>query len=266
MSDTTTVPLAGLPAPTPKRPQPEAIAGNEKELLRWALENSTDSGNVDRDKLMTHEEFKEMWKELCPDTVDQLRENLATLRSDSPTRDDIYLALDKILFIVEDIDAADWFVDLDGYATVMPMIDHEDTEVRGAAAWIISNSLQNNPKVQGKFFDKVGLAPLMESFERETAEDPLKRKISAISSAIRSFKPLREQFYELDGIKRLEKKCAGSSMLCFRFCWTISVILDDEDADDTARLRDSGVAEYLKAHAEEIGDEEVLSSVLARLA
>ena len=58
----------------------------------------------------------------------------------NPNDEEMYLALDKTLFIVEDIDAADWFVDLHGYDAVVPLMDSANPEIRMAAAWIISIS------------------------------------------------------------------------------------------------------------------------------
>ena len=258
-------PVAGLPSPAPKPKQPEALPANEKELLRWAIENSTDAKNIRPDHLMSHEEFKEMWKDLCPDTVQQLKDNLAVLRSGTTDTEAIYLALDKLLFIVEDIDAADWFVDLDGYATVVPLMDSDNTEVRKAAAWIIANTLQNNPKDQCKFADKVGIEPVLESFEKEKFEDALKRKFTLIGNALRGCKMLREDFYAADGVKKLHAKCCEFPSLFYRYCWLIGAILDDNDSDDVQVFGDNGVKAFLVEHSKDIDDEEMLKSVVDRL-
>ena len=259
-----TQPVAGLPMPAPKA-EPEALPANEKELLRWAIENSTDAGNIRKDHLMSHEEFKEMWKDLCPDTVEELKSNLAVVRSGTATGEPLYLALDKLMFIVEDIDAADWFVDLDGYATLVPMMEDKDPEVRKAAAWIVSNTLQNNPKDQCKFADKVGLDPILESFDKEKVEEPLKRTFTLISNALRGCKMLREDFYSMDGVKRLQTKCVEFPSLFYRYCWLIGAILDDNDSDDVQVFRDKGVKAFLVEHKKEIDDEEMLKSVVDRL-
>ena len=190
---------------------------------------------------------------------------MAVLRSGTTDKEALYLALDKLLFIVEDIDAADWFVDLDGYATVVPMMSDENDEVRKAAAWIISNTLQNNPKVQCKFFDKIGVEPIVATFDKEKIEEPLKRKFTLICNALRGCKMMREDFYEMDGIKRLQTKCEEFPSLCYRYCWLIGAILDDNDSDDLQVFRDVGVKGWLANHKKEIDDEDMLSSVLGRL-
>jgi hypothetical protein len=213
---------------------------------------------------MSHQEFTEMWNELCPDAIKQLKENLATLRG-TPTKDELYLALDRLLFLVEDIDAADWFVDLNGYDDAFRLIDHPDPEVRMASSWIIANTLQNNPKDQQKFLDKYGLAPVLASCETEDAEKPAVRKFTLISKAILAFKPLRQQFYSLEGIPRCQAFCARFQALYFRFCWLIGAILDETDPDDIEVFRQTQVKEFLLAHAAEINDEEILQSVIARL-
>lgn len=254
-----------LPAPAPKKEEPEGLPANEKDLLRWAIENSTDAKNIRKDKLMSHEEFKEMWDALCPDTVKELKENLAVLTSGEKDQEKVYLALDKLLFIVEDIDAADWFVDLNGYETVVPLMNDSNDEIRKAAAWIVSNTLQNNPKDQCKFFDKVGMEPVLESFQSEQSLDAVKRKFTLISNALRGCKMMREQFYELDGLKKVQAKCEEHTSLFYRFCWLIGAILDDCDSDDQAIFKEAGLKAYLIAHASDVNDEDMLNSVTSRL-
>jgi hypothetical protein len=250
-----------LPAP---REQPEAIRPNEKDLLRWAIENSQDASNVRPDHLMSHEEFKEMWNDLCPDVIKQLKDNLALIRS-NPDDEKMYLGLDRLLYLVEDIDAADWFVDLNGYTDALALMDSPNSEIRMAAAWIIANTLQNNPKVQQKFIEKVGLEPCLASFERETVEKPAIRKFSLVSNAIRAFKPLRVQFYEINGLQRLVALCERFQALQFRFCWMIGAILDEEDKDDLKVFTELKVKEFLVQHREQINDDEVFNSVVDRL-
>jgi hypothetical protein len=253
--------MAALPAP---KPQPEALPPNERDVLKWALENSQDSSNIRSDQLMSHEEFKEMWNELCPDVIKQLKEALARVRG-NPTKEELYLALDQLLFIVEDIDAADWFVDLNGYDDAFRLINDPDPEIRMAAAWIIANTLQNNPKDQQKFLDKYGLEPVFASFEMEEAEKPAARKMTLVAKAILAFKPLRQQFYALEGIQKCERFCEKFRPLYFRFCWLIGAILDEGDPEDLEVFGKLQVKQFLLAHAGEIDDAEMLQSVVTRL-
>jgi hypothetical protein len=213
---------------------------------------------------MSHQEFTEMWNELCPDVIKQLKENLATVRG-TPTKGTLSFALDRLLFLVEDIDAADWFVDLNGYDDAFRLIDDPDPEVRVASAWIIANTLRNNPKGQQKFLDKNGLARVFPSCEREDAEKPAIRKFTLISKAILAFKPLRQQFYALEGIQRCQAFCARFPPLYFRFCWLIGAILDEADPDDTEVFRQTQVKQFLLAHTAQIGDDDILQSVISRL-
>jgi hypothetical protein len=252
-----------LPAPDP-REQPEAIRPTEKDLLRWAIENSEDASNIRKEALMSHEEFKEMWNTLCPDAIKQLKDNLALIRS-NPDDEQMYLGLDRLLYLVEDIDAADWFVDLDGYKDAVTLMDSPNPEVRMAAAWVISNTLQNNPKVQRKFIDKVGLEPCLASFDREAVEKPAIRKFSLVSNAIRGFKPLRTQFYQINGVQRLLELCERFPALQFRFCWMIGAVLDEEDQEDLKVFNDLKVKQFLVRHAQQINDDDVLKSVVDRL-
>ena len=246
------------------REEPTAIPPNEKELLKWAIEHSENVNNIRNDHLMSHEEFKEMWNDLCPDTVEQLKNNLKIIRS-NPNDDDMYLALDKTLFIVEDIDAADWFADLKGFDAVIPLLNNSNAEIRMASAWIISNSLQNNPKVQKKFYDQIGLQIPLQSLESETEEKPAIRKLSLISNAIRGYKDLRQQFYKLDGLSIVMNACKKFKPFYFRFCWLIGAILDDEDKDDYEVMKKLNVKEFLIKHKKDIDDNEIYSNVISKL-
>ena len=241
-----------------------ALPPNEKELLKWAIENSQDVKNIRNDHLMSHEEFKEMWNDLCPDTVQQLKDNIAKIQSNPPV-DELYLALDKLLFIVEDIDAADWFVDLHGFDTILPLLENSDAEVRMAAAWIIANTLQNNPKDQQKFIEQVGMERVMKPFQEETIEKPMIRKFSLVSNAIRGCKTLRQQFYELDGIKLMMDSCVKFKQIYFKFCWLIGAILDEEDADDKKVFQEYHLKDFLIEHKADINDNEVFENVISRM-
>ncbi|KAH0790905.1 hsp70 nucleotide exchange factor FES1 [Histomonas meleagridis] len=241
-----------------------ALPPSEKEVLKWAIENSQDVKNIRNDHLMSHEEFKEMWNDLCPDTVQQLKDNIAKIQS-NPPRDEMYLALDRLLFIVEDIDAADWFVDLHGFDIVLPLLENEDAEVRMAAAWIIANILQNNPKDQQKFTEQVGMERVMKPFQDETVEKPMARKFSLISNAIRGSKILRQQFYQLGGIKAMMDICTKFKQIYFKFCWLIGAILDENDEDDKKVFDECHLKEYLIEHKADINDDEVLENVISRM-
>lgn len=255
-----------IPVPNNNQPaeQPEAIPGNEKELLRWAIQNSQDAKNIRNDHLMSHEEFKEMWNELCPDTVEQLKANLEKIRS-NPNDEEMYLALDKTLFIVEDIDAADWFADLKGYDAVVPLLESPNTEIRMAAAWIISSTLQNNPKVQKKYFEQVGLQKPIEALDKETVEKPAIRLLSLISNAVRGSPELRQQFYQFNGLQVIEKACQKFKPIYFRFCWLIGAILDEEDDNDKNILSENHIKSFLTEHKADIDDDEIFQNVVNRL-
>ena len=83
---------------------------------------------------LSHEEFAEIWETMFPDVVKQIKENLAIINDESSDQEKLYLTLDKLLFICEDIDAADNFVDLKGYDTVVKLLDHENPEICMASA------------------------------------------------------------------------------------------------------------------------------------
>ena len=193
-----------------------------------------------------------------------MKNNLSIIRS-NPNDDDMYLALDKTLFIVEDIDAADWFVDLKGYDAVIPLLDNENPEIRMASAWIISNTLQNNPKVQKKFYDQVGLKIPLKSLESETVLKPAIRKLSLILNAVRGFKELRLQFYKLNGLEIIMSSCKKFKQFYFRFCWLIGAILDEGEKEDAKNLKKAKVIDFLKNHKKDIDDNELYSNVVSRL-
>ena len=243
----------------------ERIKPTPDGLLKWALSNSKEGEKIDQNKLMTPEELKEFWKEAFPDEIQLLKDNLEVLKKKEGTSDEIYYSLDKVLFIVEGIDQADWFADLNGFEIVEPYLFDEDSECRMAAAWIFSNSLQNNPKVQKKFLEKIGLKKSLESIMNETVEKPLLKKFTLISSAIRSFLPLRIQFYELNGLNILINLLNKFSKLNYRFTWLIGAILDEEQQFDKEIFQKFDIKNILLNNSKEIDDDEILNNVLSRI-
>lgn len=236
-------------------------------LLRWSVANSNpeEIKNVDKAKLMTHEEFKELWETAFPDEIKVLKENVKVLENKPEKLEDLHLALDKVLYIVEGIDQADWFADLNGFEIVLPYLRDPNTETRMAAAWIISNALQNNPKVQDKFLKKIGMQKILDTLDGEDDEKPAKRKVGMISSAIRSFVPLREQFYSLNGFKKIIEITEKFPVLFSRLCWTVGSILDEENLMDKTELAKINMKEYLLSHKKEIDDDELLQTTVSRL-
>lgn len=238
---------------------------NPKQLLTWAIENSKPGEKVRDDHLMSHEEFSKMWNDMFPDVVKQIKDNLAVLTSPDSDDEKMYLALDKLLFICEDLDAADNFVDLHGYDTITKLLEHTNPEIRMAAAWIISNSLQNNIKVQCKFTKQVGISLLLDTLDKESVEKPMIRKFGAISSAIRGFLIMRKQFYSLNGIQRLINACQKFPTLYYRFCWLIGAILDEEKPTDKEEFNKVNMKSILESNKEKIDDLELYNNVVSRL-
>ena len=245
----------------------DEIKQTPEGLLRWSIENSKQEEvkNVDKAKLMTHEEFKELWEQAFPDELKVLKENLKKIEDKPEKVEDLHYALDKVLFIVEGIDAADWFADLKGFELIIPYLHDSNSETRMAAAWIISNALQNNPKVQEKFKNRIGLEKILTSLEGEDVEKAAKRKVGMVMSAIRAYKPLREDFYKLDGMKYLLALCEKFPVLYSRLCWCTGAILDEEDKEDITELNKLGIKKILIDHKKDVDDDELLQTVVNRL-
>lgn len=236
-------------------------------LLQWSIANSKpeEIKKVDKSKLMTHEEFKELWDSAFQDELKVLKENVALIKNKPEKVEDLHLALDKILYIVEGIDQADWFADLNGFELIFPYLSDENSETRMAAAWIISNSLQNNPKVQGKFQTRIGVEKILKTLEGETVEKAAKRKVGMIMSATRAFVPMRKDFYKLDGFKYIIELCEKFPTLYSRLCWFVSAILDEEDKEDVKELNKIGMKKFLLDHKKEIDDDDMIDAVIRRL-
>jgi len=234
-------------------------------LLKWAIQNSQEGSKIDQSKLMSHEEFKEFWEKAFPDEVQALKENLQKLQERHGTTEELYYSLDRVLFIVEGIDQADWFADLNGFEVLLPYLTDGNSESRMASAWIYSNAIQNNPKVQQKFMDKIGMNRVLLTIPEESNEKAATRKFGLLSSAIRGFKPLRIQFYESNGIKVLLSMCEKFPSLYFRLTWLIGAILDEEDPEDKRVFNQFQLKELLKSKKSHIDDEELLHNVISRI-
>lgn len=236
-------------------------------LLQWSLEHSDPKAqaNVDKSKLMTHEEFQELWKTAFPDEVKILKENLAIIRERPSDLPKMHEALDRVLFIVEGIDQADWFADLEGFELVLPLLKDDNEETRMAAAWIISNALQNNPKVQDKFMNKVGVKQLLDSLDGEEVENAAKKKFGMVTSIIRGYKPGRTSFYQNNGMKKLIEVAEKYPSLMLRIVWLVGAILDEEDPSDKAEFQKENLKSYILTNKAKFGDDEMVDSVVSRL-
>ena len=245
----------------------DEIPQTPEGLLRWSIENSTpeNQAQVDNTKLMTHEEFKELWNVAFPDELKVLKENLQIIENKPTDIEQLHLALDKILFIVEGIDQADWFADLNGFELIFPYLFDANSETRMAAAWIYSNALQNNPKVQKKFQNRIGINKIISVLKGENVEKAAKRKVGMIMSAVRGYKPLKEEFYNLDGFSLLLPICEEFPSLYSRLTWFVSALLDEEDPYDKEELNKMNIKQLLLDHQQEIDDDELLDVVISRL-
>lgn len=236
-------------------------------LLKWSIKSSDPSnfGKIDREKLMSPEEFRELMDMACPDEMKMIKDNLDIIKSYPSDKEVLYKALDVILFRVEGIDQADWFADMNGFEIIYDLMEDPDPEIRMACFWIVLNATQNNPKVLEKFHNKIGVDKLLKKFEGETDFNCVKKKFGAVTCVIRGYKPSKVKFYECGGLDTLLKVCEKHNELFPRFAWFISGILNEEDKSDIEVLKKFNAKEVLQKYKKEIDEDELLQEILPKL-
>lgn len=81
--------------------------------------------------------------------AERMKEALVIVNDASESQAHKEYALDFILFAIEDIDNACDFVRFDGaLATLLRLLEDDNTTMRLGAAWLLGTLAQNNPKVQ----------------------------------------------------------------------------------------------------------------------
>jgi len=154
-------------------------------LLRFCLEHSdgtvgeTDMSRYQRDP----EDYKWLMAALnnLESDTQKMKKLIDQLNQDIPTQEKKY-ALEGIQYFVEDLDLANDLIKVNGLATMVKFISHEDHDIRLWVAWIIASLTQNNPTTQLALYKLDVFKLLCEALQKETNDLTKDKQLYALSS------------------------------------------------------------------------------------
>ncbi|CAH0713466.1 unnamed protein product, partial [Brenthis ino] len=213
-------------SPTEQPRQPRNLQG----LLRFAMEatKSEDAPGTSDLSPMDEERRKfleEALKAMSVDVAEMLQDAIKLLKDVSVMNmikrgeeipDNINGRLNQIMDYVDDIDVANDFKKIGGFAIFPVCFGCDNDEVRSKTSSIIGTICQNNPPCQTKAIE-CGLLGLLihlanSALDSNTNSNLFGKYLYGISGIIRGFDPAIKQFIELEGLELLMKALQGSNM------------------------------------------------------
>ncbi|KAG7560523.1 Armadillo-type fold [Arabidopsis thaliana x Arabidopsis arenosa] len=174
-------------------------------MLHWAIghsdpatlkEAAKDAEKMSLDELQKRQlELKELVEKLkMPSDAKLMQIAIDDLKNSSLSLEDRHRALQELLILVEPIDNANDLSKSGGLRVVAGELNHDDTEVRKLAAWVLGKASQNNPIVQEQVLELGALTPLIKMVNSSSAEEAVKA-LFAVSALIRNNIAGQDMFY-----------------------------------------------------------------------
>lgn len=191
-------------------------------MLQWAIGHSDPAKlkeKVQEIKHLSPDEIKARQmkiKELMevvqmPSDAKLMQIALDDLNNVSLPVEDHLRALQELLVFVEPIDNANDLQKLGGLPVIVRELNHADTEIRTASAWVLGTASQNNPFIQNHLLQLGALAKLMTMVKSKFSEEAIKA-LYAISALIRNNSDGQELFYAEAGDLMLQDILSNSSI------------------------------------------------------
>jgi nucleotide exchange factor SIL1 len=120
------------------------------------------------------------------------------LNNSSLSLEDRHRALQELLILVEPIDNANDLSKSGGLRVVAGELNHDDTEVRKLAAWVLGKASQNNPFVQEQVLELGALTTLIKMVNSSSTEEAVKA-LFAVSALIRNNIAGQDLFFAAHG-------------------------------------------------------------------
>ena len=210
--------------------------GNYLGILKWTLAQTDGGAPTTEAKPMSAEDkafLENAMKELTVDQVEDMKNIIKVLAKEDgeDTFEEKRDALDKLQDIVGFIDYArggyhvcdtscychdthdvhpDFFI-VGGYGPLALCLRSKDPEVRGQAAGVFAELLQNHPKTQGWALEQGLLQDLLKLTEEESSAPVMAKLFLAISAMVGSFAPAKQVFVESNGLAILEEVLQSES-------------------------------------------------------
>ncbi|CAE6075923.1 unnamed protein product [Arabidopsis arenosa] len=191
-------------------------------MLHWAIghsdpatlkEAAKDAEKMSLDELQKRQlELKELVEKLkMPSDAKLMQIAIDDLKNSSLSLEDRHRALQELLILVEPIDNANDLSKSGGLRVVAGELNHDDTEVRKLAAWVLGKASQNNPIVQEQVLELGALTPLIKMVNSSSAEEAVKA-LFAVSALIRNNIAGQDMFYAAHGYIMLQDVMSNGSL------------------------------------------------------
>jgi len=179
---------------------------NLNNLLKWSIENSKPQGTtgvaaVDNGAgagAPTGTPSSDLTPELMaalfggPSEAELMKAAIELINDpdESVTLDQRLTAFDNFEQLIESLDNANNLENLQLWAPLLDLLEHEERELRLMAAWCVGTAVQNNVKTQERLLARGGLPRLVHLATHDDEHETVRRKaIYALSSAVRNFQP-----------------------------------------------------------------------------
>ncbi|CAL9246717.1 unnamed protein product [Arabidopsis halleri] len=191
-------------------------------MLHWAIghsdpatlkEAAKDAEKMSLDELQKRQlELKELVEKLkMPSDAKLMQIAIDDLKNSSLSLEDRHRALQELLILVEPIDNANDLSKSGGLRVVAGELNHDDTEVRKLAAWVLGKASQNNPFVQEQVLELGALTTLIKMVNSSSAEEAVKA-LFAVSALIRNNIAGQDMFYAAHGYIMLKDVMSNGSL------------------------------------------------------
>jgi len=203
-------------------------------LLKFCLQHS--DGNVGDTNIANYQRDPEDYKWLMEalnnlESDSQRMKKLVDSLNSNSTVSVIKYALEGIQYFVEDLDLANDLIKVNGFTTILKLIEHEDPEIRFWIAWIIASLTQNNSTTQLALVKLDVLNLLCTAIQKETYDPAKDKQLYALSSLLSGNQTLMDLFVDkyngLDYLVSLTLSKIPSTQ--FKALWFLHKLLSSRD-------------------------------------
>ncbi|KAK3944136.1 nucleotide exchange factor Fes1-domain-containing protein [Diplogelasinospora grovesii] len=194
---------------------------NLNELLKWSIEHSAPSNNTNGVTAHTNGDAPpadgtQVSNAAATSSIDPavmaalfggpseaelMKAAMAVITDPDPevTLENKLIAFDNFEQLIESLDNANNLEDLNLWAPLLGLLDHDEDQLRLMAAWCLGTAVQNNAKTQERLHALGGIPRLVNLATNDNEPQAVRRKaIYALSSAVRNYQPAMD-----DAIKEL---------------------------------------------------------------
>lgn len=211
---------------------------NMQGLLKFAMEATAaeDAPNAGQLPAMDDDRrrfLEEALKTLTVDVVREIEKSMKTLMDPATAEEDKAEAIEVIIDYVEDIDAANDFFKVGGFAIIKPGLNSENVDVRIGTLRLVGELAQNNPFCQQHLLEADILPRLIELLSEDAPV--ASQAMHAISCMVRQYEPALAAYIDMGGLECIlgciqtdnDKLRIKSSFLMSALCAEFAAVRDE---------------------------------------